>query len=115
MCALSSDRIPTWLLPVVRSQLQTCGPFERSALVVAAWARYAEGVDEQGEPIDVVDRLRDQLLEAAGRQREDPTAFIADRRLFGDLIDDERFVAAYTAALASLHERGARATLEALG
>ena len=115
LCALSSDRIPTWLLPVVRSQLQTGGPVERSALVVAAWARYAEGVDEQGEPIDVVDRLRDQLLEAAGRQHEDPTAFIADRRLFGDLIDDERFVAAYTAALASLHQRGARATLEALG
>jgi len=114
LCAFSSDRIPTWLLPVVNSQLRSGGAIGRSALVVAAWARYAEGVDEQGQPIEVVDRLRDQLRAATVRQHEDPTAFLADRRLFGDLIDDERFVAAYTTALTSLYERGARATLEAL-
>ena len=34
--------------------------------------------------------------------------------MFGDLADDERFVAAYASALASLHLRGARATLESL-
>ena len=34
--------------------------------------------------------------------------------LFGDLADDERFTAPYRATLASLHDRGARATLEAL-
>ena len=31
----------------------------------------------------------------AGEQREDPLAFIRDRDLFGDLVDDERFAAAY--------------------
>jgi len=81
---------------------------------VASWARYAEGVDEQGQPIEVVDRLRDSLMRRARRWREDPDAFIANRELFGDLADDERFVAAYRSALASLHERGARATLESL-
>ena len=81
---------------------------------MASWARYAEGVDEQGEPIEVVDRLKDELMAIARRQREDPDAFIANRELFGDLIDDERFVDAYRSALASLHARGARATLESL-
>ena len=114
LCAESSDRIPKWLLPVVRRQLETGGPIEHAAAVVASWARYAEGVDEQGEPIDVVDRLADSLMAAARRQREDPDAFIANRRLFGDLADDERFVGAYRSALASLHERGARATLESI-
>ena len=114
LCAESSDRIPKWLLPVVRENLTTGGEIERSTLVVASWARYAEGVDEQGEPIQVVDRLRDPLMAAAGRQHDDPTAFIADRELFGDLIDNPRFVGAYTSSLASLHERGARATLESL-
>jgi mannitol 2-dehydrogenase len=114
LCAESSDRIPKWLLPVVRHQLAAGGEIKRSAAVVASWARYAEGVDEQGEPIEVVDRLRDSLMERASRQREDPLAFIANREVFGDLIDDDRFVAAYRDALASLHERGARATLEAL-
>jgi mannitol 2-dehydrogenase len=114
LCAESSDRIPTWLVPVIRSQLARGGDIARSALVVASWARYAEGVDEQGAPIEVVDRRRDRVRAAAQRQRQDPAAFLADRELFGDLVDDTRFVEAYTAALASLHGRGARATLEAL-
>jgi mannitol 2-dehydrogenase len=114
LCAESSDRIPKWLLPVVRAQLATGGQIKRSAAVVASWARYAEGVDEQGEPIEVVDRLADTLTKLARRQREAPDAFISNRLLFGDLVDDERFRTAYRSALASLHEHGARATLESL-
>jgi mannitol 2-dehydrogenase len=114
LCAQSSDRIPKWLLPVVRQQLATGGEIRRSVAVVASWARYAEGVDEQGEPIEVVDRLAGSLTRLARRQREDPVAFIANRNVFGDLADDKRFVTAYGSALASLHERGARATLESL-
>jgi mannitol 2-dehydrogenase len=114
LCAESSDRIPKWLLPVIRENLATGGEIRRSVAVVASWARYAEGVDEHGRPIEVVDRKRDQLMAAARRQREDPLAFVADRELFGDLIDDERFTTLYRSTLDSLHTRGARATLEAL-
>jgi mannitol 2-dehydrogenase len=114
LCNESSDRIPKWLLPVVREQLASGGEFHRAAAVVASWARYAEGVDEQGEPIEVSDRIAERLVATAQRNREEPTAFIADRSLFGDLADDEAFVAEYSATLASLHAHGARATLEAL-
>src|SRR5690348_17039918 len=114
LCAQSSDRIPKWLLPVIREQLTAGGEIRRSAAVVASWARYAEGVDEQGEPIEVVDRLADSLTQFARRQRDDPDAFIANRDLFGDLADDKRFVTAYRSTLASLYQRGARATLESL-
>jgi mannitol 2-dehydrogenase len=114
LCAQSSDRIPKFLLPVVRQQLANGGEIRRSAAVVASWARYAEGVDEQGEPIEVVDRLAGSLTVLARRQREDPDAFIANRDVFGDLADNERFATAYRSALASLHDRGARATLESL-
>src|SRR3712207_2331120 len=55
LCANASDRIPTFLLPVVRAQLVMGGEIRHAVLAVAAWARYAEGVDEQGDPIDVVD------------------------------------------------------------
>jgi mannitol 2-dehydrogenase len=112
LCAQSSDRIPKWLLPVVRERLANGGEIRRSAAVVASWARYAEGTDEQGEPIEVVDRLAGTLTRLARRQYEDPCAFIANRDVFGDLASDERFAAAYRSALDSLHERGARATLE---
>ena len=111
LCAESSDRIPKWVLPVIREQLASGGEIAHAVLVVAAWARYAEGVDESGEPITVVDRLSEQLTSAAKTQLTDPTAFIAQRDLFGDLVDDERFVSTYTAALESLHSLGARKTV----
>jgi mannitol 2-dehydrogenase len=114
LCAESSDRIPKWLLPVIRHNLDTGGEILRATAVVASWARYAEGVDEQGEPIDVVDQLRDTLVPIARRQRSEPLAFVENRELFGDLVDNERFVTAYRKVLDSLHRNGARATLEEL-
>ncbi len=114
LCAYSSDRIPKWVLPVAREQLAAGGEVSRSAAVVASWARYSEGADEQGHPIEVVDHLAGTLTRLARSQRGNPDAFIANRELFGSLADDQRFVTAYRSALASLHERGARATLEAL-
>lgn len=94
-------------MPVVRENLAADRPVELSAAIVASWARYAEGTDENGQPIHVVDRLSEQLTVTAKRNREDPDAFIANRELFGDVIDDERFRNAYQAALTSLHEKGA--------
>jgi mannitol 2-dehydrogenase len=114
LCAESSDRIPKWLLPVVRDNLQAGGPVRLSAAIVASWARYAEGVDEDGEPIEVVDRLADSLVPLARAQRDNPIAFLANRAVFGDLVDEPRFVEPYLRALDSLHHSGSRATLEAL-
>jgi mannitol 2-dehydrogenase len=114
LCAESSDRIPKWLLPVVRENLTAGRDVTLSTAVVASWARYAEGVDEQGEPIKVVDRLADTLQQIAAQQREDPLAFVKNRELFGDLASESAFTEPYLNTLDSLHNRGARATLEAL-
>ena len=113
LCAESSDRIPKFVLPVIRDALAAGGPVLLSATVVASWARYAEGVDDAGDPVEVVDPRRDALMARAARQREEPLAFVSDRELFGDLVDDERFTTAYLAALDSLHRHGARATVAA--
>ncbi len=114
LCAESSDRIPKWLLPVVRENLAAGRDVTLSAAVVASWARYAEGVDERGEPIKVVDRLADTLQQIAAQQREDPLAFVKNQELFGDLATEPGFTEPYLNALNSLHTSGARGTLEAL-
>ncbi|GAB7142477.1 hypothetical protein [Mycobacterium riyadhense] len=44
----------------------------------------------------------------------DPTAFLENRSVFGDLVDRPRFAEPYLWALDSLHRVGARATLKAL-
>ena len=112
LAAESSDRIPKWLLPVIRERLLEDGDIRCSAAIVASWARYAEAVGEDGQPIEVVDPLKDQLVPIAQRQREQPLAFIENRELFGDLVDDERFVDPYLQTLQRLHTVGAEATLE---
>jgi len=114
LCFGSSDRIPQWLVPVIKENLRSGEPVRLSAATVASWARYAEGVDEQGEPIDVQDNLADSLVPLAKSQLENPTAFIENTALFDDLAEQPRFVEAYLWALDSLHRDGARATLEAL-
>lgn len=114
LAAESSDRIPTWLVPAIRDNLAAGGEIEVSAAIVASWARYAEGIDENGEPIQVVDRLAEERTAAARGRTVDPLSFVRNRDLFGDLADDPRFAEAYLAALDSLHTRGAAATVAAL-
>ncbi len=100
LCAESSDRIPKWLLPVVRHQLASGG--EITAL---GRDRRQLGALRRRESTSRAGRSRwstgspTRLTESARRQREDPDAFIANRDVFGDLADDPRFTAAYRAAL----------------
>ncbi len=114
LCGESSDRIPKWLLPVIRENITAGRAVPLSAAVVASWARYAEAVDEQGEPIEVVDRLAASLTERARRQDQDPLAFVRNQELFGDLADEVAFTEPYLFALDSLHRVGSRRTLETL-
>jgi mannitol 2-dehydrogenase len=112
LCANASDLIPKFLLPVVREQLAAGGPFTRAAAVVACWARFCEGTDESGEAFEMDDALASQLRTAALRQGDYPAAFLTgNRSVFGDLADDPRFTSVYLGILASLRERGVRATL----
>jgi mannitol 2-dehydrogenase len=109
-----SDRIPKFLLPVITENLAAGRDVRRAAAVLAGWARYCEGVDEHGEPIEVRDNLADRLQANAHRQHEDPLAFVSDRELFGALVDSEPFRIAYLQTLEMLRSQGALATVEHL-
>jgi mannitol 2-dehydrogenase len=110
----ASDRVPQFLLPVIRANLARGGEIRRSAAVLAGWARAAEGADDAGLPLALVDPRAEALGARADAQATDPLAFLADPDVFGDLAGDERFAAAYRDALASLRQRGARVTVQGL-
>lgn len=103
LCAFSSDRIPKWLVPVVRHNRRNGGSTRTAAAIVASWARYTEGVDDEGQPIDVVDRRCATLPPSE--------ELLGDRELFGDLGADPGFAAQVSHALGRLHAVGARQTL----
>jgi len=114
LAAESSDRIPKWLVAVINENLNSGSVPVLSIAVVASWARYAEGIDENGEPIDVVDNLADQLVPLARSQRDNPLAFVQNKKLFGDLAENSEFSEQYQEVLHSLWEKGARVTLQNL-
>ena len=111
LCAESSDRIPKWVLPVIRYNLAAGGPISHATAIVASWARYAEGVDEQGGPIEVVDRLADRVSAAAREYPDDPLALIKLTDLFGDLAQNDRFTRQYLQIAHSIHTAGVEETL----
>jgi len=107
-----SERIPKFLLPVVREQLRTGGGIARSALVLAAWSRFLEGVGDDGEVLEPVDRRLAQLQEAAAREAVEPGAFLDQVDVFGELGSDARLREAFIVARARLAAVGARAAVE---
>ncbi|SFT52100.1 mannitol 2-dehydrogenase [Geodermatophilus amargosae] len=112
LCENASDRIPQFLLPVLRADLAAGREIRRSVAVLAGWARTAEGTDDTGRPVELSDPRRDALLARA--RDADPLAFLRERDVFGDLAEDPRVAAAFTETLTSLRRRGTRATVEDL-
>lgn len=114
ICAETSDRIPKFLLPVIRDELRAEGSIEVCAAVVASWARYALGIDERGKPLDVSDTRRRAVMKAARADVERPGAFLQLNDVFGDLASEERFVVAYKNAVQMLRLSGARELVRSL-
>lgn len=114
LCQDSSDRIPKWLVPVIRERLHAGGNVDLAAAVVASWTRYAEGIDENGDAIDVVDPKADELVPLAQKSRTEPLAFVSERGLFGELADHDAFTKPYLWALETLRTKGSRETLKEL-
>lgn len=105
-----SERIPKFLLPVVREQLARGGRIEHAALVVASWSAYAAREDRP----DLVDPRAAQLTALARQDQLTPGAFLNQPEVFGDLAHDERFRAAYLGACESLRALGPQGAMQAL-
>ena len=115
ICAETSDRIPKFMLPVVRDQLKAGRSAAMCAAVFASWSRYAQGVDEKGNTIDVVDPKKASVMAAAQADLKTPGAFLEQREIFGDIADNREFLADYINAINSINKYGARAFLAELG
>lgn len=111
LCTASSDRIPKFVLPALRANLATGRDVRRAAAIIASWARYAQGTNDAGQPIDIVDPLRDELITRAAQQDKEPLSFVRNEHLFGDLASTRDFTSPYRRALSSFQQYGARETL----
>lgn len=87
----ASDRIPKFLLPVVREQLALGKLTRHSSLVVAAWSIFLESHSSEVEQPSIVDKRRDGLLTAVAAEQENDGAFLDYAEVFGDIGQNEQF------------------------
>ncbi|MFN2540316.1 MAG: mannitol dehydrogenase family protein [Mycobacteriales bacterium] len=96
LAAFGSDRIPKFLLPVIRHNLRTGGPTALSIAIVASWLRWLE------QASDVVDNRW---------KGQPPEDFLLDGHVFGDLTGHSGFQSLMRAELARVRASGPRDAL----
>jgi mannitol 2-dehydrogenase len=106
ICSESSAKFPIFILPTVNKQLESKGSVKFAAFVVAAWAIYSLGLNENGEPLLIKDAMKAHLNEKAVAAKENPTAFLEIASVFGKLKDAETFVKAYTTSYHTIVKYG---------
>ncbi|HVO90709.1 MAG TPA: mannitol dehydrogenase family protein [Casimicrobiaceae bacterium] len=111
-----SQKLPQRILGTVRENLAAGREVSLAALAVAAWMRYASGVDERGQAIKVSDPLAPRFAQIAARHGGDPVAlaraFFDLTEVFDDDLSSEpRFNAPVTRWLEQLYAQGAARTV----
>ena len=110
-----SQKLPPRLLAPISERMAKNQPFECLALAVAGWMRYVTGVDEAGNPIDVVDPQANRLRQIAREVGPDAPALVerysAITEIFGELGQSQAFKATVSNWLSSLFALGVRGTL----
>ncbi|MEO0827157.1 MAG: mannitol dehydrogenase family protein [Cyanobacteria bacterium J06642_9] len=114
LCLNSSDKLPKFVLGSLRDRLKQGGSIEFLSFTIAAWCRYLNGEDEQGQPLPIDDPMTDTLIEKAQSGGHDPTQLLNMQNLFGDLSKSVNFTASVTKYVQQLYALGTEAVLTSL-
>lgn len=112
ICLESSAKIPIFLLPTIKAQLQNGGDISRAAFVVAAWCRYNDGVDEKGNAFTVEDAMSNELIRAAALAHQTPIRFLEIEPVFGEMVQNQIFVDAFLVSLEMLRNKNVKACVK---
>lgn len=112
LCFDGWNRQPKFVLPVIRDALAAGRDVDGLALEVALWCRYCAGTNDAGEAIAPNDDNAEELKTRALAAKDDPSAFLSNETVFGDLGRQPAFADAFARQLASLWNDGVAATLE---
>ncbi|WP_279025858.1 mannitol dehydrogenase family protein [Gibbsiella quercinecans] len=113
-----TQKLPQRMLDSIRWHLANGRRFDCLALGVAGWMRYASGKDEQGQPIEISDPLRDEIASRVAGSEDGPArvqALLQMESVFGrDLPENPTFVNNVTAAYQQLLALGAKSAVARL-
>lgn len=112
ICQESSGKIPLFVLPTVKHQLKNEKKVQKAAFVIAAWAKYNDGVDDNDNQYDIIDTKSGSLIRAAALSIQNPIKFLEMKSIFEDLSENEVFSNYYLEALALLRDNNIKTCIQ---
>jgi len=106
ICSETSAKLPIFILPTVNAQLAGQGSVDFAASVIAAWAIYSLGKDENHDDLIIKDVMANTLAKQAQMATSDPAKFLELESIFGKLRTSKPFVNAFTNAYETISNNG---------
>ncbi len=115
LCLDGTVKFPKFLVPTIEAQLAGGRPIGLSALSLAGWCEYLNGVDQHGNTIDRAnDPGRERAEQLARASLTDPAAFAGFVEVFGPVVStSDRFRAIFVDALTRLRADGVHGAITA--
>lgn len=82
LCEDGSRKLPNMILEPTKELMDAGSSYRHAAFAVAAWIRFLQGTDEQGEEIPIKDPMAEKLRETARQCRQEVSPFIALEAVF---------------------------------
>lgn len=114
LCSDGGSKIPGFLLPTVHAILDGGRPYHRVAFLLAAYDRYLQGKDENGEAYPIHEPNARALLEPVMKSTS-PMTLLSIKEVVGSKAPAHQgFVELYLKLRKQLDEQGVEATLKSL-
>lgn len=115
VCSDGSSKLPKFTVPTINRLIADGAELKRAALVVAAWALYLKGVDENGQTYAIPDPRAAFFQALVADDALIVQRLLSVEEVFGSAIPrSAEFVAAFEWCLNSLRDAGVSKTLESL-
>ncbi|MCI3945423.1 D-mannonate oxidoreductase/xylulokinase [Pseudomonas syringae] len=115
VCSDGSSKFPKFTIPTINRLIVDQGNLERASLVVAAWALYLKGVDENGVTYKIPDPRAEFCQALVADDALMTQRLLQVEEIFGLAIPQSaEFVAAFEQNVNNLRESGVSGTLEKL-
>ena len=108
-----ASRHPAFLLPTLVDRVESGSSFEGLALTEALWARMCEGRREDGSTIEANDPNWEYLSMAATQSRENPSVWLEQPNVYGELANNTKFSERFSYWLNKVWKDGTESAIQA--
>jgi mannitol 2-dehydrogenase len=105
ICAESSAKLPKFLIPTIKENLAIGGSVKYGIFILVAWCYYSDkGIDVQHSQIDIIDERKEELHQRAKQYEQDQLSFLRIPDIFGNLLENERFLKHYSKMIEAIYK-----------